>query len=203
MKRTTKPVKKTKKKPIDTKVYTLKELQDKLLPKQKRFCHRYIEDYQAYKSYMFAYGLEGKEKMMHAAANASKLLNDTKIIQYIAYIEQDILKEVGISKIGILKHVKNVAFADLTDLFSDWITRKELDVIKKSHPGLTSAIKKTDYKLVHKTDPLTGEPFYEEYLKVELKDSLRAAEILLKALGLNDPEKVELSFEQPLFPDNN
>ena len=204
MKRTTKPKKTTKKGDkyrIDTTIYTFQELQDKLLPRQKRFCHKYIEDYNGTRSYMFAYNYVGADKVDMAGVNAAKLLGDNRIKQYIAYIEQNVAQEVGITKIGLLKNLKLIADSDLTDLFSDWITRKEFKIIKEQFPGLTKTLKKVDSKVVHKTDMLTGEPFYEEYLKIELKDSLKATEMIFKAMGWNEAEKVELSFEQPLFPD--
>jgi phage terminase small subunit len=166
--------------------------------KQNLFCHYYISHWNGTQAAISA----GYSKKT-AGVIACELLKKPNIQEYIKQIQQDIEKEVGISKIGRLKQLKIIADADLTDLFDDWLTRKELDQIKKENPGLTKAIKSTERKLVNKTDPLTGEPFTEEYLKVEFKDSLRAEEMLFKAMGWNEPESVNVFIEQPLFGDDN
>lgn len=191
LKRTTKPTKqKALVKELDTRVYSLEELEDTLPVRQKRFCHLYIRQYNAVRSYMEAFN-KNESSYSAAGCSSSNLLKKNKIKQYITYIEKDIAKEVGMSKIDFLIDLKRIAKAKLPDMYDDWITRKELSKLKRLYPELTIAIQEISTKVVVKQDPLTFEPYTVEYVQVKLKDGLRATDMIFRAMGWNAAEKIE------------
>jgi phage terminase small subunit len=176
--------------------YTREQLEDMLTAKQQRFCHYYVVDYNGVQAYIRAFKKSTDKKSYKVAGvQATQLLKDPRIKQFMAHIQRDIARECNISKIQIIKNLSKIANANLTDLFDDWITRKELNELKRTNKGLTKAIKKVESKIVKKQDFITKEPFTEEYVKIELHDPLRAQEMILKALGMNEPEKIDVQQE--------
>lgn len=198
MKRTTTPKEVKKPQPSikvkEVHTYSIYQLKKILPKKQIRFCHYYIRRYNGTDSYLKAYG--GKMKRKSARVNASKLLAKNNIQQYIAFIEKDIAKEVGISKIDFLTDLTHIAKADISDFFKDdWISRSTLNEVKLKDPNITKAIQETSTKIVHKIDPISGSPFTEEYVKLKFYDKLRATELIFRAMGWNEPEQVEVKQE--------
>jgi phage terminase small subunit len=88
-----------------SKKYTLPELEELLEEKQKKFCCKYIEDWQKARSYMYAYP---DTTYQAAAVSAHHLLKKDEIKQYIAAIQVDIQKEAGISKIKQIKALMKI-----------------------------------------------------------------------------------------------
>ena len=191
MKRT-KPRKKSKvvkqEKPVDNKVYTLRELKGMLTEKQKVFCHEYIRDWNGSRAARAAKYAEDSSRI-----TANKLLTKANIQQYINHIRTDIAKEVGISKIGLLSILKNHAEANMSDLLKDWITRKDLEMLKEQNPQLIKAIKTVDTKIIETV--INKELYNIEYVKVTLYDSQKAISEIFKAMGWYEPEKVDLKAE--------
>lgn len=202
MKRTTepkkigKPPKKVKRRraiqeDVQYSKYQLKKILNK---KQIKFCHFYIRQYLGTDSYIKAYGTGVKRRT--ASSRASKLIATNTIQQYISHIEKDIAQEVGISKIDFLHDLKHIAKADLGDMFNDdWISRKALNEIKRINPFITKALQEVNTKIVHKQDPLTKEPFHEEYVHIKLKDGLKATDMIFKAMNWYAPEQIEVKTE--------
>lgn len=172
-------------------VYTKYQLDRLLKKKQKRFCHYYILWYNITQSYKDAYGKQLSDNS--AAASGQTLLRNTKIQQYIDYIKEDIAKEVGISKAGLLSELRDIAKADITDIYTGWITLKELNQIKKDRPDVAKAIQeistKTQKVLINK------EPVQIEYVKIKLHDKLKAIAEIFKSMGWYAVEKIDVSGE--------
>lgn len=89
----------------EQKQYTLEELKELLNDKQKVFCHNYIIEWNGSKSYKEAYPNVTDET---ARVNASKLLTNTNITQYIEYIKNDYEKEAGITKLSQIKGFQDI-----------------------------------------------------------------------------------------------
>lgn len=182
--------------PLDPiKKYSKAQLELMLNERQKKFCHLYILRYNGTQSYIEAYGRKKHVKRSTAEVNSHKLLRQTKIKQYIEHLKGNLEETLGISKADFINDLTDIAKAKLPDMYKTWLSKKELDVIKNQHPELDKAIQQIDTKMVHKTDPITKEPFQEEYCKIKLKDSLRATDMIFKALGWNAAEKIDVKQE--------
>lgn len=66
--------------------------------KQKQFCHFYIRDWNATKTYQKVYGVSAKV----ASAASIRLIGNVRIKEYIELIQKDIEKLAGISKLKIV-----------------------------------------------------------------------------------------------------
>jgi len=85
----------------ESKIYTLKELKEKLTEKEKRFCHEYIIDWNGSRAARVA-GYSENSCSEIATQNLVKL----HIQQYIDFIKNDFEKEAFISKFVPLKKLK-------------------------------------------------------------------------------------------------
>ena len=99
-----------------------KELTDK----QKIFAKEYVTHWSGVKAYQTAYS---DSEYNTAKVNASKLLTNTNIKNYIEHIQKDLLKLCGVCVLGNVMKLKEIIEDDLTDKPSDKI--KALEVINK------------------------------------------------------------------------
>lgn len=178
------------------KEYTLKELQDKLTEKERIFCHEYIIDWNGSRA---ARKAGYSEKTCAVISNEN--LTKPYIKQYIDFIKDDIAKEANISKLSLINELKKIAYSSIVELNKDWITRKDFEELQKTNPDVLDAIQEIDHKVIKKTfKELNGEsgnfedvPYDIEYVKIKLYDKTKAIQDILKAMGWNDPDKIELS----------
>ena len=173
------------------KQYTQKELIQELTDKQIKFCHFYIKWYNATQSYIDAYGADMNRDT--AGVNGSRLLGIDRIKQYIEYIKQDIAKEVGISKVGLLGILKNIASVNIADVYTDWIKMEDFQQLKENNPEIMQAIQEISTK--KQTIVINKELVEVEYVKIKLEDKQKAIDGIFKAMGWNEAEKVDLSGE--------
>jgi phage terminase small subunit len=89
-----------------------KDKQSELTESQKVFCNEYILDYNGTRAYQVAYP---ESSYNTAKVNASKLLTNTNILQYIGVLQADLSKATGITKARILKELEKMAFDEQTD----------------------------------------------------------------------------------------
>jgi phage terminase small subunit len=108
---------------IDYSKWTKEQLQAKMTPKQRIFCHEYIIDWNGARS---AKEAGYSEKSSRQTAN--ELLTKPYIQSYISLIQKDLEKEAGVSRLKVLKKLDKIAFAKLTD---EKDTIKALEVINK------------------------------------------------------------------------
>ena len=78
----------------ENKIYTLKELKDKLTEKERIFCHQYIIDWNGARS-----AREAGYSKNTCRETAYENLTKPHIQQYIEFIKDDIEKEAGITKL--------------------------------------------------------------------------------------------------------
>jgi len=93
--------------------------------KQKKFCELYIENWNGTQAYQKVYNC----KESTAGANASKLLSNTNVKDYIKQISKDLEKTAGISKLAILKRLIKVT--ENTDFENTGYVLKSIDTISK------------------------------------------------------------------------
>ena len=86
---------------------TTKEKLKPLTESQKVFCNEYILDYNGTRSYQVAYPDASYDS---AKVNASRLLTNDNVLQYIGDLQADLSKATGITKARILKELEKMAF---------------------------------------------------------------------------------------------
>jgi len=75
-------------------------------PEHKIFCHEYIYDWNATRSYKVAYPNQKSDNS--AASNASRLLRNDKVQAYIEEIQKNLEKAAGLSKLMMLNKLNEV-----------------------------------------------------------------------------------------------
>jgi|GEM_PF-2720700 len=173
---------------IDYTSMSTRKLKKLMTSKQIMFCHYYIRDWNGLQACVKA----GYSKRT-AGTIANQNLNKLYINEYIKRIQDNIAKEVGISKIGLLTELKAMATSNMFHLFDgDWLKKTKFDDLIEKYPELTKAIQEVSTKTVCTTDA-EKEPINIEYVKLKLYDKQRAIEAIFKAMGWNAAEKLEVS----------
>lgn len=168
-----------------------KEKKEELTGKQKRFCEEYIFDFNATRAYKAAYPDMISDD--GASVNASKMLRNTKVLEYIKELQSDLEKTSGISRMKVLREFEKLAFASIAHLHDTWITRKEFEKLTDDQKSAIMEIQ-TQTRVEMKYNPETEEqePVQVDFVKVKLFDKQRALDSISKMLGFNAAEKVEL-----------
>jgi phage terminase small subunit len=130
-----------------------------LNPKQKRFCEEYIIDLNASAAYKRA-GYDATGAV--ADANASRLLRNARVKEYIDKLQSKRSHDTGITSERVLKEVARIAFADATNIWKEvekGVVLKnfsEIDVDTKAAIAEITVIngKKTQVKMHSKTAAL-------------------------------------------------
>ena len=115
-----------------------------------------------------------------ASSQGCKLLQKEKIKKKIDILKKNLLKASGITALNILLELKKVAFQNPNDLFEDWSKVKDFANIPAE---VKAGIK--DIKITQKS---YGE-VSEQFIQFQMHDKLKALEMIIKMLGLNEPEK--------------
>lgn len=171
----------------EEKKYTREELEDVLNAKNKKFCYEYINDWNKVRSYMKAYP---DSSYNAAAVSAHDLLKNPKILQFIDFIKDDIAKNIGISKQRLIDELRKIAFSSISRIHDTWITRKEFNEISDDDK---SAIQEIDSKIKYEVNQNTKKLIEVEYVKVKLYDKKAAIQEILKSMGWNEPDRIDLS----------
>lgn len=81
-----------------------------LTAKQKRFCELMVENnHQQYKSYLEAFGCS----LNTAKTQGAKLMKQDKIVNYINKLEEEALRQAGITPARIANELGKMAFAEV------------------------------------------------------------------------------------------
>lgn len=180
---------------MESKNYTLKELKKKLTPKERIFCHEYIIDWNGARAARKAgYSEKG------ANVQASHILAKIHIQQYIDFIKDDIAGEAKISKLMLVNELRKLATANISDIHTDWITKEDFKTLKKEKPDLVAAIQEIETKVIKQKakeyddilDEMVDVVLDVEYVKIKLFDKRGVIQDLLKAMGWNEPDKLDL-----------
>jgi phage terminase small subunit len=193
------PLRRTKRKnlsDLEMKQYNREQVEDMINERQQQFCHHYIKFYNKTRSYKEVYGFHIKDNV--AAVNASKMLKVPKVRRYVELIKEDIAKQVGISKIGLLTELKDLALSNVSEVYEDWITQESFDKLKKEKPEILKAIQEISTKVETKLNE-DKELIQVNYVKIKFYDKQRAIEMIFKAMGWNEPDNINIFMEQPLF----
>ena len=171
--------------------YSLDELKDVLNEKQKIFCHNYIVDWNTTRSYKKAYGIEDDNS---AAVSGHKLLRNTKIIQYIDFIKNDIEKECGISKIRQINELAKIAYSSIAHLHNTWIELKDFELLtNEQKEAIESIDTKIEQKFQYNPDTESKEAIDVKFVKIKLFSKVMAIAEINKMMGYNSAEKIEHS----------
>ena len=169
--------------------YTKAELLKKLTPKEKKFCHEYIIDWNASRAARIA-GYSEKTCAVIACENLTK----PYIEQYIDFIKNDFEVESGISKLRQLNELSKLAYTSIEMIHDDWIDLKNWEEIKKDNPYILAAVESIDTKTEERT---IGDDCDLEikYVKVKFFSKIQAISEINKMMGYNEPDKIKLSGE--------
>ncbi len=175
----------------EEKKYTKAELLKILTPKQKKYCHEYIIDWNKARAARAAGYSEHSAKQI---ANE----NHTKpyLQQYIDFIKNDFEIESGISKVRQLKELAKIAYSNISHLHDSWIELTEWEEVKKNNPDCLAAVESIDTRTDKKTYATDGDSEYEvevKYVKIKLHSKPSALAEINRMQGYNAPEKHDLS----------
>lgn len=176
-------------KKADDKILKNSTLNDRM----RAAAHYYVRDWNLSKA-MIAAGYSEN----YAKANGCKLLDNASFKEYVEEIQKDIAKELGFSKMQLIDILLNHTKANFSNLFTDWMTRKEFNTIKKKHPEILKSIKEISTQI--RRVKLKNKQGYEEieYVKISLYDSQKAIDQIFKAMGWNEPKLMKVEQENTI-----
>jgi len=180
----------------EAKVYTRKELEDKLTGKERVFCHEYIVDWNKARAARAAGYSEDTARQI-----GYEIFTKPYIQQYVDFIKNDLEIESGISKLRNLKELAKIAYSSIAHLHDTWIKLvdfEELTDIQKE------AIESTETK-TNTINLGDGNGTKEvEFIKVKLYPKITAIQEINKMMGYNAPEKkeVEMDTQVIILPSN-
>jgi len=163
-----------------------------LTEKQKAFCREYIYDWNATRAYKAAYPDIKNDNV--AAVNAARLLRNANIQAYTDFIQKDLEKLAGISRLMIANEFRKIGFSSIANLHNTWIERKDFEKLTQDQ---REAIQEIETKVIKQRNnelSTPGNAIFDdvEYVKIRLFDKNKALENLNKMLGYNEPEKHEI-----------
>jgi len=153
--------------------------------KQKAFCREYVRDWNGRRSYHAAYPNNTNET---ADVNASKLLSNTKVQEYIKYLRDNLEEACGISKLRIVEELMVLALTDTTEMYDSWITRKELSELT---PALRACIQEVSTSTRKVFDQSKKKDIEVEFVKIKFYSRIEAMKEIKKTLGYDAAEKFE------------
>lgn len=127
------------------------EVMPKLTDKQKRFCEEYLIDLNGTRAYLAAYPRVRTEAA--ARTNASRLLTNANIQDYISELQKEQSKRTGIKADDVINELKSVAFTETNITGKEKI--KALELLGK-HLGLFANGGSDDSKVLEKLDEVLG-----------------------------------------------
>jgi phage terminase small subunit len=156
-----------------------------LTEKNKIFCREYILDWNGSRAYKIAY-----PNVVDATArsNASDLLTNTNIQEYIKEIQIDLEKTAGISRLMVINEHMKLAFNSIAGLHNTWIKRKDFEDLTEDQKACIAEIDtkiKTEYEYNPETEK--REPIGVEYVRIKLYDKQKALDSISKMLGYDAP----------------
>ena len=166
-----------------------------LTKSQIEFCREYIYDWNASRAYKVAY--PGIKNDAVARANSSKLLTKSNIKEYIEFIQKDLEKLAGISRLMIANEFRKIGFSSIANLHNTWIERKDFEKLTQDQREAIQEIETKVVKQKNFNESTPGNNVFDdvEYVKIRLFDKNKALENLNKMLGYNEPDKIQLGGE--------
>ena len=156
-----------------------------LSDKQKMFCEHYVVEMNATEAYRNVYLCEYDT----AKVNGCNLLTNANIQEYIGYLQQDIEKALGLSKIKVVREHQKIAFSNIGRLRNTWIQLKEFNELSDEEKACIQSI---DTKTTKRVDKDTKEIIEEDWVKIKLYDKQKSLDSISKMLGYDAPTKIEI-----------
>lgn len=163
-----------------------------LTEQQRRFCKHYAKCLNGTEAYMKAYDVSTDDV---AAASASRMLSNVKIIEYLEYLKTNIEEALDLSKLKVVQEHQRMAFSSIANLHNTWITRKEFDLLSEDEKACIQEISTKTQKLYANGSEI-GE---EVYVKIKLYDKQKSLESISKMLGYDSPTKVQFMGGVPVI----
>lgn len=156
-----------------------------LTDKQKLFCEHYVVEMNATEAYRLAYN----SSYDTAKVNGCNLLTNANIQDYIGYLQQDIEKALGLSKIKVVREHQKIAFSNIGRLRNTWIQLKEFNELSDEEKACIQSI---DTKTTKRVDKDSKEIIEEDWVKIKLYDKQKSLDSISKMLGYDAPTKIEI-----------
>lgn len=171
----------------DDKIYTLKELQDKLTEKERIFSHEYIIDWNKSRA---------ARKAGYSENTCGEIgyenLKKPHIKQYIEFIKDDVAKEAGITKLRQLNELAKIAYSSIAHLHNTWVELKDFEnLTDEQKDAIESTETKTEVKQSYNFDTDKKEMVDVKFVKIKLYPKITAIQEINKMLGYNAPEKID------------
>ncbi len=164
-----------------------------LKPEHRVFAENYVIDFNGTRAYRVAYPKVNSDET--AAVNASKLLRNTKVLDYIEEIQEDLTKLAGESALKVIKEYQKIAYSSLHNYKTDWFTLKEWENVSDDDKTAVAEVM-TQTRITKQGDTI-------QTVKFKLHDKQKALDAISRMLGFYAPKKedVNVKVEQPLFYD--
>lgn len=158
-----------------------------LTEKQRIFCHEYVRDWNATRAAKVAGYSENTAKQI-GSENLTKL----DIKQYIEYIQVDLAKLAGISKLRNIEELQKIAYSTIAHLHNTWIELKEFEALTEDQKCAIESIDTKTEKRTVRVNESTDIDVDTIYVKIKLHSKTKAIEMLNSMMGWNAPSKSEI-----------
>ncbi len=161
-----------------------------LTPKQQKFCEEYLIDLNATQAAIRAGYSEDSARQI-----GSDTLSKAYIQDYINIRQKEISDKLKLTQERILQEYSKIAFFDIRNAFDDEGRLKNIQDLDDGTAGAIAGIESLD-----EIETMGEETFKSGTLrKIKVWDKRAALDSICKVLGLNAPEKHDLStLGQPL-----
>lgn len=165
---------------------------------QKRFCDEYLIDLNATRAYKVAYSRCKKEET--ASVNASKLLRNTKVQEYISEKQKQIEKRTEITQDMVIEELAKIAFFNIKSIYRDNGMLKSMKEINENASSAIASVKtlqkagamKINVGINGTDKDIPIEHIPEQTIEFKTNDKVKALELLGKHLGMFNDVNVNM-----------
>ena len=164
--------------------------------RQLQFCKEYVLDWNGTQAAIRA-GYSQKTAKVIASQNLTKVNIQAEIERQRNNTEE----LAGVSKLMVVKELTKFAFHSFDEIHNTWIERKEFEELSKE---VKACIQEIDTKVFKKDIGKEGAPeiIDVEHIRIKFVDKRASMETLIKLMGWNNPQKIDLTTRQAeLTPD--
>lgn len=167
---------------------------------QKRFCDEYLIDLNATKAYKAAY--KNCKSDLTARVNASKLLTNTNVQEYIKERQEELQKETKVTQDIIIQELAKIALFNIKDIYNENGTLKKVTELDDDTAKAISGVKilqkagAMKISLKSRNEEVPIEHIQEQTVEFKTNDKTKALELLGKHLGMFK-ENVNLTQDKP------
>lgn len=160
----------------------------KITPKQRLFAEKFLELNFNGAQAALAAGYSQKNSKI----SASDLLTNANVKAYIDRRKEQLMDEIGVTQIRVLKELAYIAFADVRKLYDE---NGQLKNVNTLTDDMAAALMCIDvFELVSFDGVKIGET-----KKIKMNDKLRALELLGRYLGLFEKDNKQIKPELNLY----